>query len=129
MKRLSSLKWGSGRDILMLYYQRAIKPKIEYGNAIYASASKTILSKIEVIHNTALRIATGAFRSSPINSIAVETGVMNLNWSRKIAECDQLLAFTRKPRNHPIQVLYPNDLNEQMNWRLKRKPLILLSLR
>ena len=124
MKRLSSLKWGTHRDVLLMYYQRAIKPKLEYGNSIYGSACYSLLTKLDVIHNTALRIASGAFRTSPINSISVETGVMNLSWSRKVSECNQVLAFARKPANHPMLELYPKNFTNAITWHAQRKPLL-----
>ena len=125
MKRLSSLKWGTGRDTLMMYYLRAIKPKIEYGSAVYGSAANTILGKLDIIHNTALRIASGAFKTSPINSLSLETGVMNLRWSLKINECTQLVAFSRKSKDHPLKEIYPENLAEEQQWRTRRKPLLL----
>ena len=43
---------------------------------VYSSASKTLLKK--KIQNQALRICSGAFRSSPVVSLQVELGELSL---------------------------------------------------
>ena len=40
---------------------------------------KSNLKKLEPVHNTALRIATETFRTSPISSLLVEAGLPSLN--------------------------------------------------
>ena len=53
-----------------------LKPKIDYGSEVYSSASRSLLDSLEPIQNAALRIATGAFRTSPILSLRVESGII-----------------------------------------------------
>ena len=60
MRASSSKAWGADRKTLLLVYKTFVGSKIDYG-----SACKTLIDKLEVIRNTALRIATGAFRSTP----------------------------------------------------------------
>ncbi len=51
-----------------------IRSNIDFGSVVYSSANKTLLKKIKVIQNQALRICCGAFRSSPVASLQVEMG-------------------------------------------------------
>ena len=60
--------------------------KIDYGSIIYGTAKNRTLNKLDVINNTASRIITGAFKSSPINPLLAEAGIEPLSVRR-----DQLL--------------------------------------
>lgn len=46
-----------------------IRSRTDYGAAIYSTASTSTLKTINVIQNSALRLATGAFRTTPIDSL------------------------------------------------------------
>ncbi len=66
MRALAGVKWGASRATLLHFYRAYIRSKIDYGCEVYGSASPTLLKQLEVVQNTALRIALGGFRSSPI---------------------------------------------------------------
>ena len=76
LKQLSSKTWGAGMGTLKMLYQTLIKPKLEYGNEIYESTSDTNSKSLIPLKNNALRIATGSFRTSPIESTEVLTGTL-----------------------------------------------------
>lgn len=46
---------------------------MDYGAPAFASARPQVLRKLNVIHHAALRLATGAFRTSPVDSILIES--------------------------------------------------------
>ena len=75
LKVVSSFNWGADRTTLLRIYQALCLSKIEYGSQIYGSACKTTLAKLDVVHNMALRICTGAYRTSPIESLYVDSGI------------------------------------------------------
>ena len=75
LKVVSSFNWGADRTTLLRIYQALCLSKIEYGCQIYGSACKTTLGKLDVVHNTALRICTGAYRTSPVESLYVDSGI------------------------------------------------------
>ena len=64
MRASSSKAWGADRKTLLLIYKTFVRSKIDYGSEVYGSACTTLINKLEVIQNTALRIATGALRST-----------------------------------------------------------------
>lgn len=74
MKHLAGVKWGASRQTLLKFYKIYIKSKVDYGSIVYDSASQTVLNKLNIIQNTALRIILGAFHSSPIIAIQTEAG-------------------------------------------------------
>ena len=49
MKRVAGKSWGMGMDGLLLLYQSFVRSKLDYGCIIYGSASKTLLSKLDVV--------------------------------------------------------------------------------
>jgi hypothetical protein len=82
MRSISSLTWGADQNTLKLVYIAYIRSKLDYGSIIYASAHKTNLQIIDSIANEALRISTGAFKSTPIESIYILANEIPLNMRR-----------------------------------------------
>ena len=69
--------------IMLRLYRSIIRSKLDYGSFIYASAKPNILQTLDPVHNSALRICSGAFKSSPIISLYAETGEPPLKLRRK----------------------------------------------
>ena len=67
----------------MRLYTSLCLSKIDYACQIYGSAAKTTLGKLDVVHNQALRICTGAYRTSPIDSLYVDSGMPPLALRRE----------------------------------------------
>uniref|UniRef100_A0A2P2I4W4 RNA-directed DNA polymerase from mobile element jockey-like n=1 Tax=Hirondellea gigas TaxID=1518452 RepID=A0A2P2I4W4_9CRUS len=88
MKRLSILRsishtdWGADRVTMLRLYRALIRSELDYGSVIYASAKENVLKTLDPVHNAALRLCTGAFRSSPVPSIYAESGEPPLNVRR-----------------------------------------------
>ena len=78
LRVLSHTSWGADRKTLERLHSILILSKLDYGCQVYGSASTTNLDKLNVIHNTGLRLATGAFKSSPVESLYVESGFYSL---------------------------------------------------
>ncbi|XP_078051398.1 uncharacterized protein LOC144477544 [Augochlora pura] len=73
---------------------------MDYGCIIYSSAKASSLKPLDIIHNSALRIATGAFRTSPVSSIAREAQEPSLHYRRKwlsITQAIKIAATNQKP--------------------------------
>ncbi|GBO37713.1 hypothetical protein AVEN_149962-1 [Araneus ventricosus] len=71
VKILSSSWYGAESSSLLKIYRALIRSKLDYGSAIYGSASKSTLRPLDTIHNQGLRLSVGAFRTSPILSLYV----------------------------------------------------------
>ena len=82
LRVISHNTWGADRKTLLRLHEALILSKLDYGSQVYGSASPTYLKKLDPIHNTGLRLCTGAFKSSPIESLYVESGFYSLEYRR-----------------------------------------------
>ena len=73
LKVVSGFNWGADRKSLLRLYNALCRSKLDYGCQIYSSACQSKLKELDVVHNLGLRICCGAFRTSPIESIYVDT--------------------------------------------------------
>ncbi|KOB77161.1 putative pol-like protein, partial [Operophtera brumata] len=71
LKSLAGSYWGADPKILLTLYKSLVRSHFEYGFYCFASDVK-IVNKIDVFQNKCLRLITGAFRSTPINSMQIE---------------------------------------------------------
>ena len=58
--------------LLLTYRIIRVRTKIDCGSIVYNAASHKILKKFDSMHHHAIRIAVGAFRTSPIIDILSE---------------------------------------------------------
>ena len=69
---VAHLKWGGGRDTLLMLYRTIVRSKLDYGCIVYGTASSAHLRQLDSIHNAGLRLALGAFCTSPVSSMYTE---------------------------------------------------------
>ena len=69
---VAHLKWGGDRDTLLMLYRAIVRSKFDYGCIVYGTASNTSLRQLDSIHNSGLRLALGAFCTSPVSSLYTE---------------------------------------------------------
>ena len=81
LKHLSHTTWGADIKTLKMLYQALIKSKLEYGNTIYESTSKTNSNSLIPVRKKALRVATGAFRSSLIDNLEIISGSLPMQYT------------------------------------------------
>lgn len=82
LKCLSRKTWGADRSTLLHIYRAQIRAKLDYGCGIYSSATKTTLKMLDPIHHQGIRLSTGAFRTSPVESLYVESAEPSLSFRR-----------------------------------------------
>jgi len=82
LKYLSGVKWGGDRRTLKNLHRALILSKIDYGVEVYAGSCPTYLKILDSVHNLGVRLATGAFVTSPSNSVLVEAGELPLYYRR-----------------------------------------------
>ena len=123
MKRIAGKSWGSNYKSLIIFYKSYIRSKLDYGCILYNSASQVLLKKLDVIQSAALRIATGAFKSSPIIALHVETNIPPLPYWRKMRIATGYLKIQNSNFNHPLFQLFSRDLNymQSLNWASNRQ--------
>ena len=84
LKTLAYSKTKTDTKMLLRIYKSLILPKLDYGCQAYGTASNNVLNKLDPIHNQALRLCLGAFHTTPIISLEVESNLHSLNYRRKI---------------------------------------------
>lgn len=82
LKVISHSDWGADRETMLRLYRAIIRAKLDYGCVIYGSATTSTLSKLNPVHHAALRLCTGAFRTSPVPSLYSDAGEMSLQHRR-----------------------------------------------
>ena len=83
MRMVSGTSFGADKKTLLMIYMTLIRSKLDYGCQAYMSATPTQLNRLDVIQNTALRIATGAYRSTSSRALEVECNMMPLSLRRE----------------------------------------------
>jgi hypothetical protein len=73
LKVISHTDWGADRATLLRLYRSLVRSKLDYGCVVYGSARKNVLKALDPIHHQGLRICLGAFRTTPIDSLYVES--------------------------------------------------------
>lgn len=102
VKVLSKQTWGADRKTLTTLYKTLIRSKIEYGAMIYNSASENNLKRLDPIHNQCMRYATGAFCTTPIHALNIETNEPPPAVRRKI----QMFNYSSKVLSIPEHLCY-----------------------
>lgn len=82
MRCLAGVFWGSDPKILSTIYKSIVRSHFDYSCLAYFNCSPTFLKKLDIIQNTALRIISGAMKTTPINALEAETGIEPLGIRR-----------------------------------------------
>ncbi|GBN35890.1 putative RNA-directed DNA polymerase from transposon X-element, partial [Araneus ventricosus] len=104
LKVLSRTSWGADRTSLLRIYQAVILSSMDYGCMVYGSARATVLRRLNTIHHSALRICSGAFRTSPVESLYVFCHQLPLHMRRQKISALHFFRAQSVPR-HPISQL------------------------
>ena len=83
LRVLSKLSYGPDRPTLLRLYWAVCQTKMDYGAQLYSSASPNILKMLDPVHNEAMRLCSGAFRTSPTSSLMVELNQPPLDLHRE----------------------------------------------
>ena len=100
LRTVTCLKWGDDQYCAMKIYRMYIRAKFDYGAPAYASASSTLLNSLNVIATEAIRIATGAFKSTPTESLYMLANEMKLQYRREylsLRYCHKIKSLTDSP--------------------------------
>ena len=110
LKKLAHTSYGSDRLMLIKLYHTLIRPIIDYGAPLYCFAPKSRLDSLNVIHNTCLRLITGAFRTTPIDSLLCEAAEPPLSIRRLYTSVNTSLNILANPNfNISLQFLVPQN--------------------
>ena len=105
MKILSHTTWGADRKQLLRLYKALVFSKLTYGCEVYTSATASHLKALNTVHHAGIRIATGAFKSSPIESMLVDAGEMSLDLHYQTLLVRSWYRFQRLPNSLASKVV------------------------
>jgi len=97
LKILAHPTKGCNRKTLLPLYQSFIRFVIDYGSPVYGLAPPSQLNLLEPVQNSALRIATGAFRTSPAISLCAETGIPPVKFRQMSLTANFLFTVATNP--------------------------------
>ena len=109
LKVVSSFSWGADKKSLLRLYDSLCRSKLDYGCQIYSSACETKLKELDVVHNAGLRICSGAFRTSPVESIYVDTDELPLDLRREELGLRYMMKLKGSTSNPAVSVFNQCD--------------------
>ena len=118
LKVVSHMNWGGDSVTLLRLYKALIRSKLDYGCAVYGAARPSYLKCPNTVQNDALRLALGAYRTSPIESLEVEAGIPPLNLRRKKIS----LTFAMKQRANPTNPVNDTIFTPNFEPIYEKKP-------
>ena len=107
---VAHLKWEGDRDTLLMLYRTIVRSKLDYGCIVYGTASNTNLWQLDSIHNAGLRLALGAFCTSPVSNMYTEANEAPLEERRLKLSVNYYLktcACTDNPAHHALHEFDP----------------------
>ena len=143
LKVVSSFSWGADKKSLLRLYNSLCRSKLEYGSQIYSSACVSKLKELDVVHNAGLRICSGAFKTSPVESLYVDNEELPLDLRREelglryfmklkglpdnpassvIRQCDpRKFESTRASKPFTVRISTSDDNRDIINQKIKTK--------
>ncbi|MES9994020.1 MAG: reverse transcriptase domain-containing protein, partial [Candidatus Thiodiazotropha sp.] len=132
LKVLSNTSWGGDRTVLLNLYRSLVRSKLDYGSVVYGSARKSYLKCLDTIHHQGLRLALGAFRTSPVESLYAESNEPSLYVRREKLSLQYVTKLAANPQNPAYdcvfnpryEILYNNKPRSIKSLGLRIKPLL-----
>ena len=127
LKIIAHKDWGADQNTLLTLYRTLIHSKLDYVSFIYGSTRKYYLYQLNTIANQALRICTGAFRTSPISSLQIISSEPPLHLRRKELAMKYIIKLQANPSNPTHDTIFRHQPSPLFNT--KRKAIPPLSIR
>ena len=100
LKALAGTNWGQQKETIIVTYRALIRSIVTYAAPIwYPNASATSVRKLQVLQNSALRVATGCHRMAPVAHLHREALMLPVDDTLQLL-CKQYLASAMVPE-HP----------------------------
>ena len=118
LRVVANNNWGAGRKVLLNLYGTIIRSKLDYVSIIYGSARKSYHEILDLIHHQGLRLALGAFRTSPSESLSAEANEPSLyNRLLKLS-----IQYALKLKSNPSKPTYKTVFKPEYKTLFENKP-------
>ena len=111
LKVISGFDWVQTRYLLLIY-DALCRSKLDYGCQIYSLARKSNLDALNVVHNMGLRICSGSFRTSPVESLYLDTHQLPLDLRHEELGLCYLMRVKCNPDNPSNKVICQVDASK-----------------
>lgn len=120
IKCMANIRWGADRQILLNLVQSIIQGRMDYGAIVYNSCRPSRLKQLDRLQLTSLRIATGAFRTSPAIAVLADASAIPLDLRRNY----QTMVYASQIMSRPLHINHIkfNSTNEYSNRTTITRP-------
>ena len=116
---------GGDRSVLLNLYRSLVRSKLDCGSVVYRYARKSYLKCLDTIHHQGLRLALGAFRTSPIESLYAESNEPSLYVRREKLSLQYTTKLAANPKNPAYNCVFnPKYERFYTNKNTAIKPLV-----
>ena len=112
LRGLGHTDWGADRIVLLRLYRSLVCSKLDYGCIVYGSAHQSILKQLDPVHHQGLRIALGAFRTSPAQSLYIEAHEPSLTTHQLKLSLNYVLKLKSLPENPAYSCVFEPENTE-----------------
>ena len=118
LKSLAGSSWGQQKETLVFTYKCLLRPLHTYAAPVwFPNVSDSAVRKLQSTQNSALRIATGSLKMSPIPHLHSETKILPVREHLSLL-CKQFLVNALRP-HHPSRRVVTDNTNR----RPRRTPI------
>lgn len=131
LRCLTGVWWGAHPFTMRLLYNALIRSVLDYGTFLLHPGNTSAVKKLDSVQSKALRLVTGAMKSSPINCLQVECCDPPLYLRRQFL-CDKFFFRTLQLSSHPLFLKVKqlaNQVHESTYWMHKDSPCLVKSHR
>ena len=120
LRCIARVTYGPDRKTLNMVAVSLVQSRLDYGCQLFASAAKTTIEKLDSVRNDMLRMITGAFRTSPSESLHVEANIMPLKLHREYVMTKALLKMPIVSES-PMGELFHEAVRPSPGWPISRR--------
>ena len=121
MKLIAKKNVRTTREKYIGIYKATVLSKLDYACQVYGTAKESALKRLDPVHHAGLRICTGAFRSTNVKALYVESFVPSLYDRRKLLSMSYMFGSQRISSDDRMSA-WEDDLLDDRYTRLKKKP-------
>ena len=130
IRSIASVRWGCSPSIILTTYRGLVRSRLEASTWLLSPLPKGLLSKLMRFQLQGVRLALGAFRSSPGNALLVEAGELPLDLRLKFLAKKFMVKNLASRASYVASLsLSLHDLHSRKNTPLSRISLVLSTYR